>query len=795
MKILYSWLSDFIENAPAPQDLAGKLNRIGLKVEGVHKTGASFAGVCVGQIMKIDKHPNADKLALVDVHDGAATLRVVCGAKNIAVGQKIPFARVGAQLAEGELKKAKIRGVESEGMICSAGELGLEGYDNSGILVLSDAAQVGVDATTLFPKADYVLEIEMLPNLGYCLSHYAIARELAIFYGLKLKETAVPVLENSGTAVPVEVKVPDLCLRYGAIALKGVRGAKTPEWMAARLRAMGANPKGNLLIDGSNYVMYELGQPTHCFDIARLGGPKIIVRKALPGEMLKTLDGQDLKLDPGMMVIADASKPVALAGVMGGAESAVSDETDAILIESAKFKPSTVRLASKAAGIKSESSYRFERGVDSELPLRAARRLAALILEAAPGAKVEQVSDAYPVKYQPPVIEVDPARINAILGTGLADSVIYGCLKAFQPELKDSKPWKFSVPSYRTELESIYDVAEEVARYAGYDVIPSVSNMPMRPSTVTPLWTVTTELRNTLAALGFSEAYNYDFVSAKELKACALDEAAALELKNPLSSDYQYLRPALLPGLLKTLRYNLNRGRETVLVFEAGTAYSRKDDGKAEEVYCSGLAYGPAPEGGTWQGGAAPADFYFLKGVVSRLFAGKSGFRFEKPRKAPAYFQAGLCLEIKLGGSSAGYVGKLAPAVCASADLKDNNVFCFEIPLSCLAVAGKTEFWQKIVKVKPVSSFPQNWRDLSIVVEEKYEWGEIERAFSGVQDLASARLVDVYKGKNIPAGCRSLSIRFTFSSAEKTLNDAEVGARMTSILDKLAKNFGAKLRA
>lgn len=795
MKILYSWLSDFIENPPAPQDAAAKLNRIGLKVEGIHKTGASFSGVCVGQIMKIDKHPNADKLALVDVHDGAATMRVVCGAKNIAVGQKIPFAKVGAQLAEGELKKAKIRGVESEGMICSAGELGLEGYDNTGILVLSDSAQVGVDAATLFPKADYLLEIEMLPNLGYCLSHYAIARELCLFYGLKFRETSVPALENPATAVPVEVKVPDLCLRYAAIAIKGAKGAKTPEWMAARLRAMGSNPKGNLLIDGSNYVMYELGQPTHCFDIAKLGGPKIIVRKALPGEMLKTLDGQDLKLDPGMMVIADSSKPVALAGVMGGADTAVSDGTDAVLIESAKFKPSNVRLASKASGIKSESSYRFERGVDSELPLRAARRLAALILEAAPGARVEQVSDAYPVKYQPPVIEVSPEKINAILGTGLADTVIYGCLKAFQPDLKDSKPWKFTVPSYRTELESIYDVAEEIARYAGYDVIPSVSDMPMRPSTVTPLWTVTTELRNTLAALGFSEAYNYDFVSAKELKACGLDAAAALELKNPLSSDYQYLRPTLLAGLLKTLRYNLNRGRETVLVFEAGTAYARRDGGKAEEVCCSGLAYGPVPEGGAWQGGGAAADFYFLKGVVGRLFAGRSGFRFETPRKAPAYFQPGHCLEIKLGGGSAGFVGKLAPAVCAASDFKDNNIFYFEIPLACLAVAGKTEFWQKIVKVKPVSAFPQNWRDLSVVLQEAHAWSDLEKAFSGVQDLASARLVDVYKGKNIPAGQRSLTIRFTFSSMEKTLNDAEVGARMTAILDKLTKNFGAKLRA
>jgi phenylalanyl-tRNA synthetase beta chain len=742
MNILYSWLSDFIENPPAPEDLAAKLGRVGLKVEGIKKTGVSFSGVSVGQILVIDKHPNADKLALVDVNFGPGVLRVVCGAKNIAVGQKILFARVGAMLVEGELKKAKIRGVESEGMICSAAELGLEG-DSSGIMVLPEDTAVGLDAATLFPKADYLLEVEMLPNQGYCLSHYALARELCLFYGLKLKEAKVYEGSAAGCLVPVKIEVPDLCTRYTAIAISGLRGAKTPEWMAERLRAVGSNPKGNILIDGSNYVMYELGQPTHCFDISRLDGPEIKVRRALPGEHFTTLDNKDLKLDPGMMVIADAKKSVALAGVMGGLDTAVSDYTDAILIESARFHPPTVRLASKTTGIKSESSYRFERGTDPELTVKAARRLAGLLLEAAPGAKLEQITDNCPVKYQPPVLEISAARVNAILGTGIADGEIYACLKAFQPDLKDSKPWKFTVPSYRQDIENVWDVAEEVARYVGYDVIPSVSHMPMLPSTMTPLWMAVSEMKNTLASLGFSEAYNYDFVSVKEIKACGLEVESAVELKNPLSSDYQFLRQTLLPGLLKTLRYNLNRGRDSVLIFESGVAYARKDEGKAEETYCAGLMFGGFPDGGFWKGGQAAADFYHLKGTMTRLFAGKSGFRFEKPKKAPVYFQPGHCLEMRLGGSSAGYLGKLAPSVASASDFKDNNIFYFEIPLACLAAAGKTEFWQKAAKIKPVSAFPQNWRDLSIVLEEKHEWAEMDRSFSGVQDLASARLIDV----------------------------------------------------
>lgn len=795
MKILYSWLCEFLENPPAAEDVAAKLDRIGLKIEDMHRTGPAFSGVSVGLIEKIDRHPNADKLSLVDVNDGQRVMRVVCGAGNIAVGQKIPFARVGAQLAEGELKKAKIRGVESEGMICSAEELGLDGYDNSGILVLPEDSVVGADAATLFPRADYVLELEILPNQAHCLSHYALARELSVFYGLKLREADVAKGEPRGAAVPVEIKVPELCPRYAAVVLKGVKGAKTPEWMAARLRAMGSNPKGNILIDGSNYVMYELGQPTHCFDIAKLSGPAIIVRRALPGEMLKTLDGRDLKLDPGMMVIADSSRPVALAGVMGGLDTAVSEGTEAILIESARFDPPTVRLASKASGIKSESSYRFERGTDPELPVKAARRLAGLILAAAPGAAAEQLTDNCPVKYQPAEIAVEPEKINSILGTGIADGEIAACLRAFQPDLKDSRPWKFAPPSYRQDIEGICDVAEEVARYVGYDVIPSVSAMPMLPSAPTPQWTASSELKASLAALGFSEVFNYDFVSARELKACGLVPEASLEVKNPLSSDYQYLRPSLLPGLLKTLRYNLNRGRETALIFETGTAYARKDGGRAEAVLCAGLMYGPLPEGGSWLGGGARSDFYQLKGVTTRLLTGKGGFRYEKPQKTPAYFQPGSCLEMKLGGASAGYLGKVAPAVASACDLKDGEILYFEVPLGALAAAGKAEFWQRIARIKPVSPFPHSWRDLSVVLEEKHEWGELERSFSGVQDLASARLMDVYKGKNIPAGHRSLTIRFTFSSMEKTLNDADVSARMTAILDKMSRSFGARLRS
>ncbi|HAF96036.1 MAG: phenylalanine--tRNA ligase subunit beta [Elusimicrobia bacterium GWC2_51_8] len=841
MKILYSWLSDFIAAPLAPEELQAKLGRIGLKTESISKTGAAFEGVTVGRILKIEKHPNADKLSLCDVDSGSGVTRVVCGAKNIAEGQKILFARVGAKLAGGELKKAKIRGVESEGMICSAPELGLPGdgsaslnnsfagprpfeapvknagakEDGSGILVLPENSPVGADAKTLFEKPDLLLEIEMLPNLAYCLSHYAVARELCAFYNLPLKKPVMPELtpppasgpkgpDKVGQAgggvktpapAPVTIEEPGLCARYSGIVIKNIPPVPTPPQMAARLAAMGSKAKGNLLIDVSNYVMYELGQPVHCFDLNKLSGPEVKVRRAKPGETLKTIDGKTLKLDEDMLVIADREKPAALAGVMGGADSAVSDATTAILIESAWFEPSAVRRASKKAGIKSESSYRFERGVDPELQLCAALRVAQLILAEVPGASLEQISDVNPVKYVPAAVEADPARINAILGTEIPEQDIFACLKAISPSIKDEKPWTFYPPSYRRDIESAWDLAEEVARYSGYDVIPVRSSMKMMSASVTPAFEAAGELRARLSALGFSEVYNYDFISLKELQNCLLNEAAAISLKNPLSSDFQFLRPSLVTGLLKALDYNINRGRNSAAIFETGTVYSKSGAQGKEEICCSGLMFGSFPAELFWKGGADSADLYHLKGVMDYAFSGKSGFRFEKPKSAPAYFQPGAVLEMKLGAGTAGFLGLLNSTAVVNSGLKDVKIYYFEILLSALARSRKADFWQRVSQVKPVSAYPAIWRDLSVVLEDKYEWAELEREVVKTQDLARVELIDVYKGKNIDGNLRSVTIRFTFSSMEKTLTDSEINGHMAAILEKLSKKFSAKLRS
>ena len=795
MKIQHSWLMDFIGAPLSVEDLIVKLTRLGFNIEGIKKTGASFSGVVVGQILAIEKHPNADKLSLCGVGDGTTVMKVVCGAKNIAVGQKILFARVGAVLAEGTLKKARIRGVESEGMICSAEELGLEGYDNSGILVLPENTQLGVDAASLFAKPDCVLEVEITPNLAYCLSHYALARELCAFYNLPFKQPAVPELPGSGDIrVPIKIEDPGLCGRYTAVVVENVSAAKTPEWLAGRLRAMGSNPKNNILIDVSNYVMYELGQPTHCFDLAKLAGPEIIVRPAKAGEILKSLDNQDLKLDGAMLVIADKDKPAALAGVIGGMDSAVSDTTKAVLIESASFNPSAVRLSSRKAGVKTESSYRFERGTDPELTVLAARRMAQIILEAAPGAKVIQVTDNYPSKYAPKVIEVRPERVNAILGAEIPEKEIFACLKAIQPELVDDKPWRFPAPSYRRDIDSVWDIAEEAARYIGYDVIPARSNMPVMRACATPSYEVTRELKNRLAYLGFSEVYNYDFISLRDFRNCLLNEENAVPLKNPLSTDFQFMRTAMVAGALKTLKFNLNRGRSSVSVFEVGNIFRKTDKGHSEETMCAGLMYGAFPGEESWRGGSAMADFYHLKGVLNYIFSGYGGFRFEKAKNPPAYFHPGVVLEMKLGNLQAGYLGMLNPQAAMNSDLKDNQIYYFELPLKALVSAYKPEFWARLPQVKAVSSFPNTWRDLSVVMDDKFEWAEIEKEISKAPDLSAVKLIDVYKGKSVGENLKSVTIRFNFSSMDKTLTDTEINAHIAAILAKLGLNFNAKLR-
>ena len=795
MKIAYSWLCEYLENPPAADELIAKMNRIGLKVEGTEKTGPQFTGVVAAKILAIEQHPNADKLHIVTVDHGSGTQKLVCGAQNIAVGQTVPLARLGAKLPGGTLKKAKIRGVESEGMLCSCSELGVPG-DPSGILMLPSETPLGTDVLTLYPKGELVMEVEILPNQGHVLSHYALARELSIFYGYKLKEPKGLEPGNAGSAgLKVQIHAADLCRRYVAIAMRNARNAITPDWMAERLSAIGVNPKGNVLVDGSNYVMFELGQPLHCFDADCLkdgtDGKEINVRRAAAGEKFIALDKQEYGLSQEMLVIADSEKPAAIAGVMGGLNSAVSEKTENIIIEAACFDQASVRRTSKALSLKSDSSYRFERGTDPEMAMRAALRFAALIKQTAPYAEITALIDSYAQPYKAKAVKVSAASLNRILGTQVSNETVYECLHAFQPDLPQGNgEWLFMPPSFRPDMLENCDIAEELARFIGYDAIPSESNMPMIKSAIAPDYAVAANLRYCFAVLGFNEIYNHGFLSAKEAEACGVKPEDCLQVINPLSSDLQYLRPSLVAGALRTFAFNMNHDRDHAHIFEIGTVY-RKDG--TEEMRCCGLVYG-APNESSWAMKVPASSFYALKGALASFLGRKPGFRYEKPQKAPSYYEQGLCLEMKVGRDSLGFMGQLSASACKIMDVKESNVYYFELSIPVLAAMWKKEFWQEVHKMKPVSAFPSSWRDLSFTIDEKHEWAAIEKAFGGVKDLAKVKLTDVFKGKNVPAGQRSLTVRFVFSSMEKTLTDEEISSRLKGVLEKLERKFGAKLR-
>jgi len=801
MKVLFSWVKDYLEPGLSFEEFKAKITRLGFGIDSAEKTGVDAENVFTAEILKIEKHPNADRLSLCEVSTGDKIYKVVCGAKNIEVGQKIPFAVIGARLPEGVLKKAKIRGVESEGMICSAAELGLKGYDSEavlaegkgGILPLDKNLPLGADIREVFPKADYVFELEITPNLAYCLSHYALARELSVFYGLTLREPCIPSFDNEGAPViKIEIEDPKNCHRYAGIVMKGVKNKKTPEYMYDRLKAIGLNPKGDVLIDVTNYVMFELGQPIHCFDLRNIRGGEIRVRQAGKGEKIKTLDGREQELSEEVMVIADGEKPVAVAGVMGGFYSSINPDTEDVLIESALFDPPAVRKSSKIVKIKSDSSYRFERGVDPELQLKAALRVAGILKELNSAAEIAQISDSHPFKKEPAVIEISHEKINSVLGSSLEKGKIDACLKAIDPSFGGRL---FTAPSYRGDLKNIWDVAEEVARYIGYDVIESRTSMPLMKVAENGRHAMLNEFKNGLSACGLSEVCNYDLISLKEIRDMLSNENEAVELKNPLSSDFHYLRPALPASLMKNLKYNLNRGRNSVCIYESGSVFAVRD-GKPEETrQLAGLLYGYLLDEEFWRGERESLDFYHVKGILNRVFYGYGDFAFEKPEKAPHYFREASCLALKISGETVGYAGLLNPQIISNFDLKDNNVFYFEVNLEKTLKHFETEFYKKIRKIKPVSQFQHSWRDLSVLLDRKYSWGEVHPEISGIPELLWVKLVDVYTGKNIPEDLKSLTIRFMFSSMEKTFTDQELNKLMEGVFKKLQDKFQAVLRS
>ena len=788
MKILYSWLKDFIDIDLAPEELVKKLTDLGIEVASVETTGADFEGVNVAQIIKIEDHPNSDHLHLVTLDlGGGKTQRVVCGAPNVAVGQKVPLARVGARLGKNVLKPAVIRGVESEGMICSSDELGLTQTRARGIMVLDENLPLGTDVSTLYGKPDSLFDLEITSNRPDLLSHLGVARELAALLNKPVKLPEVKAVKGEGKALEVEIQNAEGCPRYTGRIIRGVKNTESPEWMKQRLAAMGLNPK-NALVDVTNYVMFELGHPLHAFDLREVEGGKIIVRNAQEGEKFTLLGGRELTLNENCLMIADAKKATALAGIMGGLNSGIKEDTQDIFIEAAYFNPPTVNKTVKKFAVSSDSSQRFERGTDIEGVTLAMQRATDLFLQLC-GGTASEVVDVYPTRYESPTVTFTPEQINSILGAQIPEErlkEIFGRLAAeFQA---NGDQWTFKAPTHRRDLNHKWDLAEEAARFAGYDMIPVSETKASLAFADNPKGIdLGKKYARTLIGAGFCECKNIDFLGEKELKAFGADPKFCIKVKNALAQGWDYLRPTLLPSLVKNVESN------NLALFETTKTFQSIKGFPVEGYSVAGVLSGTLEQEKFFGGAEKPVDFYWLKGLMQALLADVEGISFVPSKTAPVYMHPKICMDILLNGKSIGLFGKLHPLTLKAFGVKTQEVWAFEFATKMIEKAFSARDFKP---AKDVAVLPPSLRDLSVVVDETVSYASITSALDKTPldvDM-TYHLIDLYQGEHLRAGKKSVTFSLAFSNPQRTLKDKETDDAFNRIVQQLREQVGAELR-
>lgn len=801
MRLSLDWLGEFVD-LPAADELRERLEMCGFEDVFVENTGPDLSALRVGRVEICEPHPNADKLRLCSVDLGEGELRpIVCGAPNVAAGQMVAVGVPGARLPDGtKLSKAKIRGQVSLGMICSRRELGL-GDDHEGILVLDAEAPVGVALSEVLSAGPRVLEIGLTPNRGDAASLLGLAREVrALFPGpLRVPECSP---EESGApaaeAIRLEIQAPDACFHYVARIVRGLRVEESPAWLVERLEASGIRALNNV-VDVTNLALLEFGQPLHAFDLDTLAGAQIRVRQAAQGEILETLDGRSRTLDADDLVIADAERAVALAGVMGGAATEVGEGTRDVLIESAHFAPGAVRLSARRHGLHSEASYRFERGVDPQGVARAADRAARLLAELAGGevaqGRVEARGRSFP---EPVEIAFDLEHANRLLGTAYSRDQARDCLErvGVRCEPRGEGGLLGLPPSHRHDLELPEDLIEEVARIDGYEAIPTTLPLArLVPASLPAGWRLAERARDALAGLGFAETMSMPFTSLQDLAALRLDEADPLRrplaLSNPIQEQEGALRGTLLPSLLRIARQNLSRQLERVRIFETCRVFLPQGEGEesAEPRLVSAVLAGETDRR-LWVPERLPPIFFEARGVLERLLASMGYVAFFRSGAVPSYLHPGAGAEIEVSGRTVGVVGEIHPEVAAA--------FEVEVPCALLEVnldallgveAGGPRF-------REVSREPAVHRDLAILAAVAQPAEALLAAIrkAAGTDLNSVQLFDRYEGIEIPDGQVSLAFRLVFQRSDRSLTDDEVSKRMDRVLRTLTERFGVALR-
>jgi phenylalanyl-tRNA synthetase beta chain len=795
MRLSLNWLADFVDLTLEAQALADRLTMAGLEVEAVEDVTPEFSGVVVGKVLRLDRHPQADRLQVVEVTTGSQTYRVVCGAPNVAAGVLYPFAPPGAILAGGhKLKAAKLRGVLSQGMLLAEDELGLSA-DHVGLMEIPQDLPLGQDLAAALGLADTVLEVAVTANRPDCLSVLGLAREVAALLDQPLRHPEVHVAAAAapGPKARVTILDPIHCPRYAARLMTGLTVAPSPFWMRRRLQVAGLRAINNL-VDVTNYVLLEFGQPLHAFDFQRLGGGEIIVRLPRPQERrFTTLDGAERPLDPETLLICDAQGPVALAGIMGGLDSEVTGATTQVLLESAYFNPRTIRRTAKRLGLSTEASYRFERGVDPDGVIHALERATQLMCQMAGGAVAAARLDEYPAPIQHPRLNLRVSRANQVLGTDLTSEQMLRLLHRLHlPALAvDTENLVLQVPPFRGDLEREVDLIEEIARLAGFDAIPvTLPRGEVATPRPGPQVRLLAAARQLLEGLGFFEVITYSFQPDRLGSLLSAAEApVALRLANPLSEEQAMMRTSLLPGLLDTLRRNTLKQILDVRLFEISKVFAPRggEDLPHEEHWVTGLMYG-AREEAAWNTTRDPVDFFDLKGMVENLLEGLliPEVTFT-PDGLPDYLRYGA--RVFSGSRELGVLGQLRPEIGEQLDL-EGDIFGFNLNFAALCRCSIPP------RFTPLPRYPAVYRDIALVLPDRIPAARVAEALYqyGRPWLVDARLFDVYAGDPVPAGKRSLAFRLSYRDPERTLTDELVNSHHQALVAALEKELGAELR-
>ncbi len=798
MKVTLNWLKEFVKIKCSPQRLAELLTMAGLEVEGLERVGDNFQGVVAAKILEVEPHPTASHLKICRVETGKGLVSVVCGAPNATRGVVAPLAPPGARIAGGqEVTVQEIRGILSEGMLLAEDELGLTD-DHSGIMELPQDTPPGTPLEEVIPLADWVFEIGLTPNRPDCASLIGVAREVAsitkgqvFFPQIRVAEEGPPI----HTLTSVTVLDSQGCPRYAARVIQGVSLGPSPFWLRYRLHLCGIRGINNV-VDVTNYVLLEMGQPLHAFDLHRLREQRIVVKRAEEGMTFTTLDGQTHRLGSHVLLIWDGERPVALAGIMGGLNSEIYQGTEAVLLESAYFDPVTIRRGARSLGLSTESSYRFERGIDIEGVTRAMDRAAALILELAGGTAARGIIDVYPKKFVPPKIQLRTSRVNKILGTRLSGRNIKARLEGLGMEVSEQRRGVYQVvpPSYRVDIQREADLIEEVARMAGYQKIP-VTTPSIRSSEAGEAREdlLRDQVREIMVGMGFTEVITYSFISPDAEVGLNTNRSDLLvKILNPLTREQSVMRTSLVPGLLNTVKNNLARGEQGIKIFEWGKTFFKTQGELPDERYSMAACISGLHRPKTWFEKERHVDFYDLKGTVEVLLEslGIPSFRVVKGIDHP-FYQYDISARILSGTHPIGDMGKVSLDLLNAYEIEEKETYLLELDIAALL-----EVFPESRRFKQLPKYPAVYRDMSLVLSKEVESAKVIEVIRDVggELVEWVDIFDLYEGGKLAPNEKALAFRVCYRSHEGTLEGEFVNRLHESIIKAIERRTGGRLR-